>query len=93
MLVMHVCEPHDRPHVPQFVLLVLRSTHEPEQHDCPPLHERPHCPQFVALVLRLTHVPLHPTCPLPQHMPLVQLPFVHCTLLVQEAPSLSLATH
>jgi len=75
------------------VLLFLRSKQVPEQHDCPAGHERPHCPQFAMLVLRLTQVPLQPVKPVPQQVPLEQLPFAHCEVLVHELPSLSLVTH
>jgi hypothetical protein len=79
---MQICEPHERPHVPQFELLLLRSAHAPAQQDCP-LHERPQAPQFKVSIAMSTHVPLHPVCPLPQHVPLEQFPLAHCALLVQ----------
>lgn len=58
--VMHSCAPQEWPQDPQFVLLLLRSVHEPPQQDCPLGHAFPHAPQFAVLVLRLTHEPLQP---------------------------------
>jgi hypothetical protein len=59
------------------VLLVLRSTQLPPQHDWPVVHERPHCPQFAALVDKLKHVPLQLLRLAPQQIPFEQLLLVH----------------
>jgi hypothetical protein len=76
MPVMQVCEPQERPQVPQFAPLLLRSAQAPEQHVCPGLHVRPHCPQFVLLLLVFTHVPPH-AVKVPQGW---QAPFWHTEL-------------
>src|SRR5450432_1757198 len=77
----HVCPVvHALPHVPQLAVLVIKSTHAPEQLVCPPpqaqaplaqlcpaVHALAHMPQLAVLVIKSTHAPEHAVV-LPLHV-------------------------
>jgi len=82
---------HTRPHIPQFVMLVLVSTHTPPQtidgltqvgvhtppvQTDPAAHARPHAVQFAALVFRFTSQPLA-AMPSQSPYPVLQLAIAH----------------